>query len=113
MHKLFQAVVLFFFLFYLASCSNGNKRFNITDFGAKADSTMINTEAIQTAIDKCAEDGGGTVVVPAGTFILGALFFKQGVNLEIEAGGVLKGTTNMSDYKLVQKSGFVGTFDYG
>ena len=102
MRKLFQTAVLFSFLFYLASCNNGNKQYNITDFGAKADSIVINTKAIQTAIDKCAEDGGGTVVVPAGTFITGAIFFKQGVNLEIEADGVLKGTTNMADYKLVQ-----------
>ena len=78
------------------------KRYVITDFGAVTDSNVVNTKAIQDAIDKCAADGGGTLVVPAGTFITGAIFFKQGVNLEIEENGVLKGTTNMADYKLVQ-----------
>ncbi|MDA3817254.1 MAG: glycoside hydrolase family 28 protein [Prolixibacteraceae bacterium] len=76
--------------------------YNITEFGAVADSLHINTEAIQSAIDKCAGNGGGTVVVPSGTFLSGAIFFKQGVNLEIKENGVLKGTTNMADYKLVQ-----------
>ncbi|MBN1973807.1 MAG: glycoside hydrolase family 28 protein [Sedimentisphaerales bacterium] len=78
------------------------KRYVITDYGAVTDPNIVNTKAIQDTIDKCASDGGGTVVVPAGTFITGAIFFKQGVNLEIEADGVLKGTTNMADYKLVQ-----------
>jgi polygalacturonase len=87
----------------LGSCRNAkNNPYVITDFGAVADSSVINTESIQKAIDKCAEDGGGTVVVPEGTFLTGAIFLKQGVNLEIVAGGVLKGTTNMSDYKLVR-----------
>jgi len=78
------------------------KRYVITDYGAVSDANTINTKAIQAAIDKCAADGGGTLVVPAGTFLTGAIFFKQGVNLQVESGGVLKGTTNMADYKLVQ-----------
>jgi exo-poly-alpha-galacturonosidase len=77
-------------------------RYVITDYGAVGDANTVNTEAIQSAIDKCAADGGGTIVVPAGTFLTGAIFFKQGVNLHLESDGILKGTTNMADYKLVQ-----------
>lgn len=76
--------------------------YDITDFGAIASPLIVNTESIQAAIDKCADDGGGTVLVPADTFLTGAIFLKQGVNLKIVAGGVLKGTTNLSDYKLVR-----------
>src|ERR1017187_1892258 len=61
-----------------------------------------NTRAIQSLIDKAAQEGGGTLVVPAGTFVTGALFFKQGVNLSIEKGGVLKGSINPEDYPQVQ-----------
>lgn len=76
--------------------------YDITDFGAIASPSSVNTESIQAAIDMCADEGGGTVLVPADTFLTGAIFLKQGVNLEIAAGGVLKGTTNLSDYKLVR-----------
>lgn len=87
----------------LGSCQEAkNNSYVITDFGAVAAPSVINTQSIQAAIDKCAEDGGGTVVVPEGIFLTGAIFLKQDVNLEIVAGGVLKGTTNMSDYKLVR-----------
>jgi exo-poly-alpha-galacturonosidase len=79
-----------------------DKRYVITDYGALADGKTVNTEAIQTAIDKCAAEGGGTLVVPAGAFLSGAIFFKQGVNLHLDSDGILKGTTNMADYKLVQ-----------
>ncbi|HYQ55784.1 MAG TPA: glycoside hydrolase family 28 protein [Draconibacterium sp.] len=103
MRKLAQTLLLFLIAVAFSSC-NGNKQkiYNISDFGAVSQPDVVNTEAIQSAIDKCAEDGGGTVVVPSGTFLSGAVFFKQAVNLKIEAGGVLKGTTNMADYKLVQ-----------
>lgn len=76
-------------------------RYLITEYGAVADSKTLNTSAIQTAIDQCMADGGGTVVVPEGTFLCGAVFLKQDVNLYIEKGGVLKGTVNPEDYPQV------------
>jgi polygalacturonase len=77
------------------------KRFVISDFGAVADAATVSTRAIQAAIDKCAASGGGLVVVPKGTFLSGAIFLKQGVNLGVEKDGVLKGTTNIDDYPVI------------
>jgi polygalacturonase len=77
------------------------KRFLITDSGAVADGQTLNTQAIQSAIDRCASTGGGVVVVPKGAFLSGALFFKPGVNLLVEQEGVLKGTANPDDYPQV------------
>ena len=77
------------------------RRFVITDFGAVADGSTVNTKAIQSAIDKSSVSGGGVVVVPKGTFLSGAIFLKQGVNLLVEKDGVLKGTTNIDDYPII------------
>jgi polygalacturonase len=85
-----------------AAPASGAKRFTITGFGAVGDGKTVNTTALQALIDKVAKEGGGTVVVPEGTFLTGALFFKQGVNLYIEKGGTLKGTTEQSDYPQVK-----------
>jgi polygalacturonase len=79
-----------------------SKRYGITDFGAVADAATVNTKSIQAAIDKCAASGGGVVVVPKGTFLSGAIFLKQGVSLVVEKDGVLKGTTNIDDYPVIQ-----------
>jgi exo-poly-alpha-galacturonosidase len=78
------------------------KRYVITDYGAVGDGQTVNTQAIQKAIDTCAAEGGGVVVIPSGTFLSGAIFLKQGVNLHVEKDGVLKGTTQLADYRLVQ-----------
>ena len=85
-----------------AAPASGAKRFTITSIGAVGDGKTSNTSALQALIDKVAKEGGGTVVVPEGTFLTGALFFKQGVNLYIEKNGTLKGTTEQSDYPQVK-----------
>ena len=85
-----------------AAPASGAKRFTITSFGAAGDGKTVNTTALQALIDKVAKEGGGTVVVPEGTFLTGALFFKQGVNLYIEKDGTLKGSMEQNDYPQVK-----------
>jgi len=77
------------------------RRYPITDHGAVSDDQTVNTATIQSLIDRVAMDGGGIIVVPEGTFRSGALFFRQGVDLHLEEGGVLKGTANPEDYPVV------------
>jgi exo-poly-alpha-galacturonosidase len=77
---------------------SSSKQYVVTDYGAVGDAKTVNSAAIQGAIDRCAKAGGGVIVVPKGTFITGSLFFKQGVNLRVEPGGVLKGSQNTNDY---------------
>ena len=82
------------------------KVFNILDYGAKPDSVIVNTRGIQKAIDACSV--GGTVYIPAGTFISGALFLKSNMTLYIAKGGVLKGSLNREDYLPMIKTRFEG-----
>jgi polygalacturonase len=77
------------------------KRYVITSAGAVGDGQTLNTSAIQALIDKVAQHGGGILVVPKGTFITGAVFFKQGVSLLIEKDAILKGSVNPQDYPQV------------
>jgi len=80
--------------------------YNILDFGATTDSTVTNTNAIQKAIDACTV--GGTVYIPKGIFISGALFLKSSMTLYIEKGGVLKGSVNIEDYMPMIMNRFEG-----
>lgn len=77
------------------------RQYALTDYDI-FDDGKIYTEQIQSLIDTAAENGGGVIVVPAGTYMTGSLFFKQGVNLYIEQGGILKGSDDISDYALCQ-----------
>src|SRR5215510_9026247 len=67
-----------------------NRVFDITKFGAKADGTTLNTAAIAKAIAECAKAGGGRVLVPAGTFLTGAIHLKSNVELERSTSTHLK-----------------------
>jgi len=77
------------------------KDYVITQYGASTDSTRLNTQAIQKTIDKASAAGGGTVVIPKGVFLSGALFFKPCTHLRLQAGAKLKGSGNIADYPLV------------
>jgi polygalacturonase len=72
--------------------------YDVRDYGAKPDGKTLCTKSIQTAIDACSQAGGGTVYLPAGTFLSGTIYFKTGVTLKLAAGSTLLGSKNLKDY---------------
>lgn len=74
-----------------------NPVLNIVDYGAIADGKTVNTGAIQKAIDECPV--GGTVLIPEGTFISGAVFLKGEMTLKVD--GRLKGSDNLEDFPIM------------
>lgn len=73
----------------------------LTDHGILADG-RLHTDQIQQLIDTAAANGGGVIVVPAGVYLTGALFFRQGVSLYVSEGGVLMGSDDVCDYPLLE-----------
>jgi hypothetical protein len=69
----------------------------VTDFGAIGDGKTLTTRAIQQAIDQCTKTGG-TVLIPTGTFLTGTLYLKSNVELRLEKGAVLLGSSQPADY---------------
>ena len=61
-----------------------DRKFEILKFGAAADGRTDSSEAIRKAIDACSSAGGGTVVVPRGTFLTAAIHLKSHTNLHLE-----------------------------
>ena len=81
-----------------ASRDLGTRFYDIRDFGAKGDGKSSDTRAVQAAIDACAKDEGGTVLVPAGTFVVGSIELKSNVTLHVAAAGKLLGSQNGAEY---------------
>ncbi|MCC8089164.1 MAG: exopolygalacturonase [Rikenellaceae bacterium] len=77
------------------------QNYRITDHGVANDSTVIQTEKIQAVIDNAHQGGGGVVVIPAGTYLSGSLFFKPGTHLHLEEGAILKGSDDISNFPVV------------
>lgn len=75
--------------------------FCITDFGAVPNSLASCTQAINAAISKCSEQGGGVVLIPQGLWISGPIYLKSRVNLHTEKGTFVQFTSNLNEYKLI------------
>ncbi|AHF15534.1 glycoside hydrolase family 28 protein [Niabella soli] len=72
--------------------------YNVKAFGAKGDGKTLDTKAIQTAIDTCNRNKGGTVFFPPGIFVSGTLQLKSNVTLYLSAQATLLGTTDGKQY---------------
>lgn len=77
------------------------KTYRVTDYGVVNDG-KLHTAEMQALIDKVATEGGGVIVIPEGTYMTGALFFKQGVHLHLYNGGTLMGSNDPSDYPILK-----------
>ena len=75
-----------------------DQTFNILDFGAKQDGKTNAAEAINNAIKACHKEGGGTVMVPKGTFYTGAIHLLSNVNLHVSEGATLLFSVDPKDY---------------
>jgi polygalacturonase len=73
--------------------------FNIVDFGAQPGGRVLNTRYLQKAIDHAFEAGGGAVSMPPGIFLTGGLVLRSRVTLYLQAGAVLRGSTDVNDYE--------------
>ena len=82
---------------------SGVRLFNVRDYGAKGDGKTVDTAAVQSAIDACHKDRGGTVVVPAGVFVIGSVEMKSNVTMHVAADGTLLGSADGKQYHAAHK----------
>lgn len=103
---IFKTIVYCQLLLLVTSCHNQNSAYSILDFGAKGDGKTMNTKAINKAVEKCNSKGGGTVVIPPGTFVSGSIVLLSNVNLHLDPGAILIGSKDTSDYLLMDNTLF-------
>lgn len=72
--------------------------FNVKKYGAKGGGKRIESPAIQKAIDACHKAGGGTVIVPKGTYLSATIQLKDNVTLHLEKDALILGTTDYKAY---------------
>jgi polygalacturonase len=73
------------------------KKYDIRKFGATPGEIDCRA-AINKAIALCSRQGGGRVIVPAGTWLTGAIELKSNVDLHVSKGATLKFATNREAY---------------
>lgn len=75
--------------------------YNVLDYGAETDGKTLSTEAIQNAVNACAQVGGGKVIVPPGKYLTGPIILKSNVHIEIMTGAILYAHENIDQYPAV------------
>lgn len=89
--------------------------YNVKDYGAKGDGKTIDSPAINKAIDAAAQAGGGTVILPAGTYSSYSVRLKSNITLQIEAGATLLAAfpENGDGYDAAEPNNFNKYQDFG
>ncbi len=73
--------------------------FNVREFGAIGDGKNLDSPAINQAINAAADAGGGTVLLPAGTYLSGSIHLRSNIHLLIDAGATILGAPqNLNAY---------------
>ncbi|MBI3368653.1 MAG: glycoside hydrolase family 28 protein [Burkholderiales bacterium] len=75
-------------------------RLDARAFGARGDGQTLDTQALQSAIDAAA-GSGGTLDLPPGSYLTGALFLKSGLTLQLARGATLLGSPQLHDYPVL------------
>ena len=71
---------------------------NIINFGAESNSENLQTDKVQAAIDSCYLKGGGEVVIPTGTYLVGDIRLRSNITLHLMDNAKLLGSRNPEDY---------------
>ena len=75
------------------------KIYDVATYGAVGDGKTNDAKAIQTAIDDCAANGGGKVVLESGkTYYSDSIQLKKNVELHLQKGSVLRATSDIDGY---------------
>lgn len=79
-------------------CASAQTYFNVKDYGAKGDGQTLDSPAINSAIEACAQQGGGVVVLPAGRYLCGSIRLKSNIELNLQAGATIVATNKANAY---------------
>lgn len=63
------------------------------------------TRALQALVDRCASEGGGTIVVQPGQYRIGGIELCDNLRIVLEPGAELQGSCDLADYPLLDTMG--------
>ncbi len=92
-------LLLFAPLFWLVTLAPA-ATYNVRDFGAVGDGVAKDTRAFQKALDTCAVNGGGDVLVPSGRYLIGSIQLGDRTVLRLDKETVLLGSPDLADYPM-------------
>jgi polygalacturonase len=102
MKQFWSAAILLILIAQIGYADAQRAPLDVRAFGATGNGTTKDTAAFQKALDACAANGGGEVIVPAGDYLIGSIELKSGTTLRFESGANLLGSPDLDDYPIVK-----------
>ena len=94
-------IVMFLLSIGTAMPAWGQKQLTTAGMSIPADGKTVCTQQLQQAIDAITKKGGGRLVFTKGSYLTGGLMLRSGVELHLEEGATLLGSTNPYDYQSI------------
>lgn len=110
--KVRQSVLLSIALLATLSSVVATEVLDVKRFGAKGDGKTLDSSAINRAIETAAQQGGGAVRFPAGTYRCGSLRLTSNLTLELDAGATIEATSDPDHYDKPEPNGAEGAVMY-
>ena len=86
--------------------------FDVKTFGATGDGRTLDSPAINRAIAAASALGGGTVRLPAGTYLSGSIHLASNLTLQLDAGATLLASPESAAYDLAEPNPLAEKFQY-
>lgn len=93
-----KRILTFFFFTLLYININAAIVYDVRDYGARGDGKTLDSPAINAAIETCASEGGGRVVLPAGNYLCGSIHLKSNIELHLTPGATIIATDQQGAY---------------
>ena len=89
----------------MTTSARHDSTWNVREHGAMGDGLVLDSPAIQSVIDQCAEHGGGTVYLPTGQYLTGSLFLRDNISLHLDSGALILGSEDQKTIPLFTAAG--------
>jgi polygalacturonase len=97
-------ILSFLLLVATALCGRAGNVYDVRNFGAVGNGVHLDHAAINAAIDTCAAQGGGQVLIPAGNYLCGSIRLKSNIDLHLSLGARIVGAPqSMKAYDEAEK----------
>lgn len=87
--------------------------FDVKTFGARGDGKTLDRDAINKAIEAASAAGGGTVVIPAGTYLSGSIRLRSNITLQFDPGATLEAASDAAAYDAAEPNQWTQFQDSG
>ncbi len=87
--------------------------FDVKSYGAKGDGKVLDSPAINQAIEAASAAGGGTVHFPAGTYVTGSIRLRSNLTLQFDSGTTLEASADPAAYDAPEPNQWDKFQDFG